>query len=489
MKILFAAAEVFPYAKAGGLGDVASYLPKEWAKLGHDVVVIMPKYRQIDVQKYDLKPTNFTLSVPMGHWTEYARLWQATLPDSTVTIYFVESEYFNRDGIYGDPDGYVDNDRRYLFLSRAVFEAAKVLNFTPDIIHANDWHTALVMPLLKIHYGKEKRFGTTACVYSIHNIVFQGQSDPGTLLPLAGISPDWFYPDSPFELHGAVNAMKAGIMFADKITTVSPTYANEIRYTEQGYGMQNALHARGADFIGILNGVDYCEWNPAIDKHIYARYAPNSLAGKKTNKLAYLQDHGIPEHEAFADMPLLGMVTRLTDQKGIDLVEQILESVLNSFPIRFTMIGSGAARYENFFRHIARKYPSRALVTIGYNDVLAHRIEAAADIFLMPSRFEPCGLNQMYSLKYGTIPIVRATGGLADTIQEYNHATGQGNGFVFHNSDPDDLRWAIDRAVNTYFYKTVWDTLMHNAMQCNYSATRSAESYIQVFRWAREKVG
>lgn len=488
MNILFTAAEVFPYAKTGGLGDVASYLPREWEKLGHSVTVFMPKYRQIDVALHGLQPTNIMLAVPMGQWTEYARLWQATMPGSTVKIYFVESEYFDRDGIYGNPEGYADNDRRFIFLSRALFEAAKALNITPDIIHANDWHTAFTMPFLKLHYNSDNRFKHTAGVYSIHNAMFQGQADPKSILPLAGFDQALYYPGSPFEFYGSVNAMKTGITFADKITTVSPTYANEIRYTDQGYGMQLVLNARGGDFIGILNGVDYCEWNPAVDSHIYTTYTPENPGGKLVNKLAYLKEYGIPEHEAFADMPLIGMVTRLTDQKGIDLVEQSLEHIMNNFPVRFTIIGSGAARYENFFRHIGQKYVSRAIVHIGYNDAIAHRIEAASDMFLMPSRFEPCGLNQMYSLKYGTIPIVRATGGLADTVEEFNYRTGRGNGFVFHNTDPGELIRAVDRAVNTYFNKSVWHGIMQNAMACNYSAARSAEVYIEVFKWALEKV-
>ncbi len=488
MNILFTAAEVFPFAKSGGLGDVASYLPKEWEKLGHNVMVIMPKYQSIDIARYGITPTNTVVSVPMGHWTEYARLWQGVLPGSNVKVYFLESEYYERDGIYGNPDGYADNDRRFIFLSRAVFEAARVLNFTPDIVHANDWHTAYVMPFLKIHYRNDAHFSRTAGVYSIHNAIFQGMADPQVVLPLAGFGLDQFYPGSWFEYRGLVNAMKLGIMFADKVTTVSPTYANEIRYTDQGYGMQSALNTRAADFIGILNGVDYCEWNPAIDHRLYASYTPASLGGKLINKLSYLRDNGVPEHETFADMPLVGMVSRLTDQKGVDLVEQSLEYLMNSFPIRFTLIGSGGARYEEFFRHIGRKYGSRAIVHIGYDDMIAHRIEAAADMFLMPSRFEPCGLNQMYSLKYGTIPIVRSTGGLADTVQEFNHATGRGNGFVFHEATAGDLTWAVDRAVNTYFHKNVWHSIMQNAMTCDYSASRSAESYINVFNWALEKV-
>lgn len=489
MNIVLTAAEVFPYAKTGGLGDVCGSLPKDWEKLGHNVVIIMPKYANIDTEQWGIVPTDLVIPVPMDWWTEYARLWRGTLPGSTVPVYFVENaDYYGRWGIYGNPDGFADNDRRFIFLCRAVFESLKVLQFQPDVIFANDWHTAFTMPLLKIFYRFTDLFARTAGVYAIHNMAYQGQMDPRRSLSFAGIPRQEFYQGSWFESHGIVNAMQVGVMFADKITTVSPRYAFEIRHTATGHGLQGVMNTRSADFIGILNGVDYSEWNPEIDSRIYASYSRDELDGKMTNKYHYLKECGIPDEELHEDMPLIGMVTRLTEQKGISLVEQALERLLYNYPVRFTMVGSGAERFENFFRYISTKYPRKALVHIGYSDTLAHKIEAAADIFLMPSQFEPCGLNQMYSLKYGTVPVVRAVGGLADTVFEYNYSTGEGNGFVFYDYNAQDMGWALHRAVSGYFDKANWLRIIKNGMAANHSSINSAQRYIDVFRWALEKI-
>jgi starch synthase len=489
MNILLTAAEVFPFAKTGGLGDVCGSLPKEWEKLDHNCIVIMPKYGNIDVNKWNIQRTDIIVSVPMDYWTEYARLWRGTIPGSNVQIYFLENaDYYDRQGIYGNPEGFADNDRRFIFLCRAVFEAANILDFTPDVIMANDWHTAFTMPMLRIRYRFTSRFARTAGVYAIHNMAFQGYMSPN-VLPLAGISRNEFYQGSWFESYGVVNAMKVAVMFADKIVTVSPNYANEIRYTEAGYGMQAIMNDRAPDFIGILNGIDENEWNPEIDPRIYSPYSRENLDGKLFNKYRYLSDWGLSESQMKDDMPMIGMVTRLTDQKGIVLVEQSLERILANYPVRFTILGSGAERYENYFRYIGAKYGHRALVHIGYNDDLAHKIEASSDMFLMPSLFEPCGLNQMYSLKYGTVPVVRGVGGLADTVHEYNYSTGQGNGFVFYDYDQSDMGWAIHRAISSYFDKPNWLRIIKNGMSENNSATQSAERYIEVFTWAQEKIG
>jgi starch synthase len=489
MNILLTAAEVFPFAKTGGLGDVCGSLPKEWEKLGHQCIVVMPKYANIDTAKWNIQPTNITVAVPIDYWTEYTRLWRGTLPGSNVQVYFLENaDYFDRWGIYGNPEGFWDNDRRFIFLCRAVFEVAQALNFTPDVIMANDWHTAFTMPMLKMRYRFTPRFSRTAGVYAIHNMAFQGQMDPRRALPFAGI-PMWeFYQGSWFESYGVVNAMQVGILFADKIVTVSPRYATEIRYTSSGYGLQGVINSRGGDFIGILNGIDENEWNPETDKHIFSNYSRERLDGKMLNKYHYLRSWGIEDHEMKEDMPMIGMVTRLTDQKGIPLVEEALERILSNYPVRFTIVGSGADRYENYFRYIGSKFGKRALVYMGYNDDLAHKVEASADMFLMPSLFEPCGLNQMYSLKYGTVPVVRAVGGLADTVREYNYSTGTGNGFVFYDYEAADMGWALHRAISAYFDKPNWIRIIKNGMMENNSATQSAERYIEVFRWAQEKI-
>ncbi len=297
-----------------------------------------------------------------------------------------------------------------------------------------------------------------------------------------------FYKGSWFESYGVVNSMQVALWFADKIVTVSPRYASEIRYTSAGYGLQSIVDARGSDFLGILNGIDENEWNPETDPRIYGNYSRENLDGKMFNKYAFLKSFGVTDEEMQEDMPIIGMVTRLTDQKGIPLVEQALERILSNYPVRFTILGSGGERYEKFFRYIGAKYGHRALVTIGYNDDLAHKIEAASDIFLMPSLFEPCGLNQMYSLKYGTVPVVRAVGGLADTVREYNYSTGEGNGFVFYDYDTTDMGWALHRAISGYFDKPNWIRIAKNGMAENNSAVQSAERYLEVFRWAKEKI-
>ncbi len=320
-------------------------------------------------------------------------------------------------------------------------------------------------------------------------MVFQGQSDPYKVLPLAGISTNQFYSHSWFENAGVLNMMKVGIMFAEKVTTVSPRYAMEIRYTSQGYGLQHVLNERGYDLVGVLNGVDYDVWNPKTDDKLYANYTVDDLAGKQQNKVQFLQDWGLTREQAEQDIPLIGLVARLTDQKGIELIEDSLEWMVHNLNARFVFCGSGAEKYENFFRWMSNRFPTKVLTYIGYNDTVAHRVEAASDMFLMPSLFEPCGLNQMYSLKYGTVPIVRQVGGLADTVTEYSAINPDGNGFTFVDYQSGELVYAIMRAVQYYFRKDDWKKIQYNGMTMDLSAIRSAERYIEVFRWAKERIG
>ncbi|MES2765701.1 MAG: glycogen/starch synthase [Bacteroidota bacterium] len=487
MNILLCSAEVTPFAKAGGLADMAASLSKDLAKLGHNVMLIMPKYGDIDTNAFKLENTGHTIGVPMGTWMEYCGLWRATLPGSKVTTYFIQSaEYFDREGIYGNPDGFGDNDRRYIFFSRAVFEIAKVLDFSPDIIHAHDYHTALTMPFLKIHYKSDPHFFKTAGVYTIHNMAFHGMFEPQQNMFLCGFGE--FFNGSWFEYQGAMNFMKAGILFADKITTVSPTYAQEIRFTSAGEGLQSELNQRGPDVIGVLNGVDYSEWNPERDKLLPITYSKMYLGGKKENKRRYLAEHGVHEGELMQDLPMLGIVARLTDQKGIDLLEKTIEGFIQNGIIRFTMLGTGSKQYESYFQYLAAKYSTRSFVHIGYNNTISHRLIASCDFLLVPSKFEPCGLTQLYALKYGTIPIVRHTGGLADTIQEYDPASGKGNGIVFHQYSPEDFAGAIRRAVLLYNTQPHWNQIIQNAFGCDYSAKKCAERYTEVYAWALEKI-
>jgi starch synthase len=487
MNILIASAEVAPFAKAGGLADMAASLSKELFKAGHNVLLILPKYGNIDTHSYNLENTGIVVPVPMGYWTEYCVLWRAMLPGTKMPVYFIQSaEYFDREGIYGNPDGFADNDRRFIFFSRAVFEIAKVLDFTPDVIHAHDYHTALTMPFLKVHYRHDLRFSKTAGVYTIHNMAFHGVFEAAYNMFLCGFGP--IFKGSWFESYGGMNFMKAGIMFADKITTVSPTYAQEIRYTNAGEGMQDELNQRGADLIGVLNGVDYSEWNPEKDKLLPVAYSKSFIGGKEENKRRYLAEHGLTESEIMHDLPMMGIVSRLTDQKGIDLLEKTIEHFLYLNQIRFTILGTGSKEYENYFRYLGTKYSTRAFIHIGYNNTISHRIIAACDFLLVPSKFEPCGLTQLYALKYGTIPIVRHTGGLADTIQEYDPATFKGNGVVFHQYSAEDLSAAIRRAIVLYKLQPHWDKVTQNAFACDFSAKKCAERYTEVYYWAKEKV-
>lgn len=488
MNILLTSSEVYPFAKAGGLADITSSLPHEWEKHGENPIVIMPKYGFIDIYKFGIVPTDLTLVVPMGYWVEYARLWKGLLPNSNVPIYFIEhNHYFDRNGIYGDPNEYGDNDRRFIFLSRAIFAAAKALNFKPDIIHAHDFHTAFTMAFLRSFYKSDPLFSQTAGVYTIHNLAYQGKFNPEQAMNLSGFGMKEFYQGSWFEKYGSVNAMKTGIMFADKITTVSPTYAKEIRYQYYSEGLQDELNTRGADLIGVLNGVYYDEWNPEIDSMIYDKYSKDELQIKQSNKYKFLKEHGITEEDDY-NLPLISMVSRLTDQKGIDLIIAKLEYYLENRMFRFALLGTGERKYTDFFQYIKWKFPKLSIINIGYNNTLSHRMFAASDFFLMPSRFEPCGLTQMYAMRYGTIPIARNTGGLADTISEYNSDTNKGNGFLFWQYNADDFAFSIKRALNIYNNFPHWDIIRQNAMDCNFSSDISAKEYLKVFNWALDSV-
>lgn len=487
MKILVTAAEVAPYAKVGGLADMTAALPKAWRWAGHEVIVLLPLYGTIDTEAYGLTKTDHVIGVPFGGWTEYAALWEGTLPDSDVAVYFLDShEYYGRPGIYGYHEGFQDNDRRFMFLCRATFEVARALNFQPDVIHAHDYHTAMTMPMLHVHYKADPLFANTAGVFTIHNMAYQGMFDPQRVLEFGEFGMKEFYTGSWFEHENVVNAMKAGILFADKVTTVSPTYAQEIRWTPEGMGLQGALQMRGADLIGVLNGIDETEWHPSVDKYLTVPYDVNTVDKKEINKQALLTEFGIAVDDPSRDLPLVGMVTRLTEQKGITLLQDCLEQFIAQQRMRFVMLGSGEKRFEDFFRYLAQQYPQLVLLGMGYNNELSHRIQGASDFYLMPSKFEPCGLTQMFALTYGTIPIVRATGGLADTVQHYDPVTFTGNGIRFNRFTSEDCANAIHEALRLYRREPHWTHLRKNAMSADHSATRSAREYIDVFTWAQE---
>ncbi|MGB9852331.1 MAG: glycogen synthase [Candidatus Kapaibacteriota bacterium] len=490
MNILVASAELAPFAKAGGLADVVESLSIEWAKLGHNCVVVIPKYQFIDTDYWGFVPTDLILYVPISHWTEFARLWVGCIPNTQIKVYLVENQdYFARPGIYGNPNEYADNDRRFIFFSRAVMETAKAIDFTPDIIHSHDYHTAFTMAFLKSQYRSDPRFSRTAGVYTIHNLAYQGIFDPNRAMEFSTFGMKEFYPGSWFEHNGAVNAMKVGIMFADKITTVSPNYANEIRLPYFGEGLHDVLAHRGADLIGILNGVNYSEWAPENDANLFQRYGIDNLdEGKQINKIELLKLFGVPESDNY-DLPLIGIVSRLTEQKGLDLITYCLENHLQNNWFRFIILGSGEKRYEDYFRYLQWKFPTKALVQIGYSNTLAHRLIAGSDFILLPSRYEPCGLTQMYALRYGTVPIVRFTGGFVDTVEEYNPETKTGTGFTFYQYNADDLSYAIKRAFDIYRIEPHWTAIRKNGMRKDFSSERTALDYLKVFEWALEKIG
>ncbi|MEI6091881.1 MAG: glycogen synthase [bacterium] len=486
MNIVTAATEAAGIAKAGGLADVISALNKEWAKAGHNNIIILPKYRYLDCPEGSFKPTDITLIVPMGNWTEFARLWQGTLPETNIPVYLIEHNvYFDRNGIYGESKEYPDNDRRFIFFSRAIMETCKALNFKPDVIHAHDFHTAFTMAFLKTHYRDEPLFQKTAGVYTIHNLAYQGKFDPMNSLTYAGYDRGAFYIGSWFEQFGVVNAMKVGIMFADKITTVSPTYSKEIRLDYYSEGLRDELNIRAADLIGILNGPDYDVWSPKADKFIYKNYSIDTLKDKTINKFELLKDFGLTNQDNL-EKPLFGMVTRLTEQKGIDLIIEVIERFIAKGDFRLVLLGSGAHKYESFFNYMNEKYPKDVLIRIGYDNMLSHRIFAASDYYLMPSRYEPCGLTQLYSMKYGTLPIVRITGGLADTVEEYSESNQTGTGFRFYKYEGIELDYAIGRALEIYQKEYHWNRARMNSMERNFTSEESAKKYLEVFNWALE---
>lgn len=489
MNILVVAAEVSPYAKVGGLADMTAALPRAWSKDGHSVKIVMPLYGTIDNDAYGITKTDLLISVPFAGWTEYAEVWQAILPDSAVEVFFLRSsDYYDRPGIYGYHEGFEDNDRRFIFLSRAAFELAKTLQFRPDVVHAHDYHTAVCMPLLKVHYRQDELFAQTAGVFTIHNMAFQGMFDPLRAMEFCGFQPQDFYSGCWYEHNGSFNAMKAGIMFSDKVTTVSPTYAQEIRWTPEGKGLQDSLQARSADVVGVLNGIDTLEWNPASDRNIALTYTSSTLERKRANKIALLRELGFSDENQRDNLPLFGMVTRLTEQKGISILEHALHHHVQEGSIRMIVLGSGEHHAEQFLHDLEHRYPHHVRFIRGYNEPLSHRIQAGSDYYLMPSLFEPCGLTQMFALRYGTVPVVRGIGGLADTVEEYDPITFRGIGVRFFDYSAEELQNAIRRALRLYQQEPHWSHVRRNAMSVDNSIAHSAERYLEVFSWALEKV-
>lgn len=489
MRILLVSPEVFPFAKTGGLADVTGALPKKIAKLGHEVKLILPFYKKVFEKRFELKSLDLKIpEISVAFKNLKIKVKSFSDKNSKVKVLFLDYQpFFFRENLYLDPktgQDFKDNDERFILFSKGVLEILKQMNWSPDIIHCNDWQSALIPAYLKTTYADDPFFKSTATVFSIHNIAYQGIF-PKESFKKIGVKDDLFYPTSPFEFWGKLNFMKAGIVYADVINTVSQRYKEEIqKNSEFGYGLEGVLSSRSSDLYGILNGIDYSEWSPENDKYIPHRYTSKDLSGKKKNKAELLKSSGLSKNKK--DIPLIGIISRLADQKGFDLFEKIGEEIL-SLDLKIVVLGTGDKKYHTYFTGLEKKYPEKIKVNLTFNNPLAHLIEAGVDMFLMPSKYEPCGLNQLYSLKYGTVPIVRETGGLADTIEDFNPKTYQGTGFVFKNYDPFELLDAIKRALEVYKNKKIWKKLMLSGMSKDFSWERSARKYVELYKIALQK--
>lgn len=471
MKIWFVAAEAAPFIKTGGLADVIGALPKALLHDGHDVRVALPKYRDIPATYMDQMEHLGSVEVPVGWRKQYGGV--EYLKWDGVPVYFIDNEYyFGREGVYG----HWDDGERFAFLNRAALEVLPLIDFSPDIIHCHDWHTAMIPLLLREHYH-EAFYNGTHTVFTIHNLLYQGIFPAEVLGDLLGLPYSYFTPEG-VEYHGNVSFMKAGLVFADHVTTVSPTYAEEIKTEYYGYGLDPLLRSLGHRLTGIVNGVDTQLYDPGTDQEIASRYR-GDLQAKRANKPLLQKELGLPEAP---DVPLISMVTRLVEPKGLDLVTRVLDEWLHFDEVQFVLLGTGDYAYEDWFWKAAKRHPDKLAVEIRFSDALSRRIYAGSDIFLMPSHFEPCGISQLLALRYGTIPVVRETGGLNDTVRAYNEFTGEGNGFTFHNFNAHDMLYTLRRALDFYKRPEHWEKIVNNAWSGDYSWNTSARQYAEIYR-------
>lgn len=454
MKVLFCASEVVPFVKTGGLADVAGSLPPHLKKLKTDIRIVMPKYGSIKEK---------------GQKAKLGR---------NIPVYFIKNaQYFDRPYLYGTEKGdYLDNLDRFSFYCKSVLELLKKENFKPDVIHCHDWQSALVPVYLKTIYKDDPFYKNIKTVFTIHNMAYQGVF-PKDQYPKIGLGWEYFNIEG-FEFYGMVNLMKAALIFADFITTVSPTYSNEIQSPEFGCKLEGVLSKRKDSLAGILNGIDYDEWNPKTDKELFKKYSSGQAASKVFNKTGLQKECGLLVNP---DVPLLGLVGRLAHQKGLDILAEKIDQ-LCSMNLQFVLLGTGDEVYHKIMQDIAKKYPKNTSINIRFDNILAKKIYAGSDMFLMPSRYEPCGLGQLISLRYGTIPVVRKTGGLADTISEFNPSTHQGNGFIFEQYSSEELFNTIKRALDVYGDKKLWLSLVKKAMENDFSWGNSAKEYIKLYK-------
>lgn len=478
LNIAMITAECVPYAKTGGLADVVGALPQTLQRMGHNVMVVMPRYSIIDGRRHGLRRYWDSFGVWMGNLLEWCAVDVAD--NDGVPVYFIESnKYFERSGLYHDADfnDYYDNPARFGFLTRAGLQLCRDIGFAPDVVHVHDWQTALAAAYLKIWHWNDPMLGGAASLLTIHNNAYQGKYGAG-VFDYLGLGWSNFTPDK-FEDFGAVNFLKGGIVYADMVNTVSPTYADETRTPELGYGLAPYLSDKGDNYVGILNGVDYAQWDPAVDDLIPARYSAADLSGKAICKRELQHRFGLEEDP---NIPIIGVVSRLVSQKGLDLLAQTIEGIVANMVVQFVILGSGDKGLEAFYGGLPARYPGRIGSFIGYSNEIAHWIEAGADFFIMPSIYEPCGLNQMYSLKYGTLPIVRATGGLNDTVEQYNEGNGAGTGFKFWEPSVAAIYYTVGWAVATYFDRPQHiQRMIQTAMAQDFSWEKSADAYLAAY--------
>jgi starch synthase len=480
VRILFVASEGLPFSKTGGLADVVEALPKALVAQGHEVAVVLPRYRGTKATAVVMP----SLTIPLGARLRFPAIADGTLLHGVRYFFVDDPAYFDRDGIYGGSGGdYPDNAERFSEFCRAAIEIAKHV-WPPDVIHCHDWQTALLPLLLRTSYGDDPVVKDIPVVFTIHNMGYHGQFG-WNALGAAGI-PEILFHREALEFYGNVNFLKAGLIYSDYLTTVSRKYAEEIRTPEYGYGLDGVARSRGDRLVGILNGVDYSAWSPEKDKLIAVKYSAKDLSGKQVCKQELLQIFELPQDHAAR--PVIGIVSRFADQKGFDLIAEKAYELMRE-DLVLVVLGTGEQRYEDLFRALAGAFPGRVGVKIAYDNTIAHKIEAGADMFLMPSRYEPCGLNQIYSLKYGTVPIVRATGGLDDTIETFDLEHGTGTGFKFNDYNGGAMMWAIKQALHHYSDERIWKRIQLNGMAKDFSWKASAAEYAKLYQAARVSRG
>ncbi len=492
MNILFASSEAVPFSKTGGLADVSGALPIELAELGHQTTLIIPAHRSSWCCGATIEPMGIDFIIPIGSKTVTGQLLKSQIPGTDVPVYLVGQEnYYDRDSLYLDPNSgkdYTDNCERFIFFSRAVLEAIRLLDLEVDILHVNDWQTGLAPAYLQAEYRAIPRYESIASVFTVHNLGYQGRFWHWDML-LTGL--DWKYFNwEQMEFHGELNLLKTGLVFADAITTVSPRYAHEIQHAELGWGLEGTLQQRSHALSGILNGIDPRTWNPETDPHLPQNYTADSFVeGKAVCKAELQKAVGLPDEP---NVPLVGLIGRLCSQKGIDLVVEVLEDWLPRHDVQWVILGTGDAEFEEALRQLGQRHPNRLAAMLEFSNALSHQIEAAADMFLMPSKYEPCGLNQMYSLAYGTVPVVRATGGLADTVVGANESSiknGTANGFSFWEYSPYAMGETLDEACRMYREnRETFNQLITTGMGQDWSWKPRAQEYVDLYQATLDRV-